>query len=70
MENVKNMLVGKTIAKADFEHCSAKNDTLILTFTDQTNIKIVSDPNNCFGGLAFFVKKIKTVEQEYHEEIK
>jgi hypothetical protein len=64
------MLAGKTIAKAELSSYGAPNDTLTLTFTDSTHIKIVSDPKNCFDGLAFFVKKVRTVEQEYDEEIK
>jgi hypothetical protein len=72
VESVKKMLEGKTIAKAEFSSYAANDDTLILTFTDSTHIKIVSDPKNVFDGLAFFVKKTKTttVEQEYDEEIK
>lgn len=69
MESVKKLLEGKTIATAEFSSYAA-DDTLTLTFTDSTNIKIVADPNNTFDGLAFFVKKTKTVEQEYDEEIK
>ena len=49
---------------------AAPNDTLTLTFADGSHLKIISDPNNCFDGLAFFVKKTRTVEQEYEEEIK
>lgn len=70
VENVKNLLVGKTIDKAEFSSYCANNDTLTLTFTDGTHLKIVSDPKNIFDGLAFFVTKTKTVEQEYDEEIK
>lgn len=70
VENIKNMLAGKTIVKAEFSSYSANNDTLTLTFTDGSHIKIVSDPKNIFDGLAFFVKKTRTVEQEYDEEIK
>jgi len=70
VENVKKMLEGKTIAKAEFESYSAQNDTLILKFTDDTHLKIVSDPKNIFDGLAFFQIKTRTVEQQYDEEIK
>ena len=70
VENIKKLLEGKTIAKAEFSSYAATNDTLTLSFTDETHLKIVSDPNNVFDGLAFFVKKVRTVEQEYDEEIK
>jgi hypothetical protein len=69
VENIKKLLVGKTILSAEFSSYSATNDTLTLCFTDATNLKIVSDPKNTFDGLSFYVKKTKTVEQEYDEEI-
>lgn len=72
MENVKNLLLGKTIEEVEFGSWQATNDTLILRFTDKTHIKIMSDPKMTFEGLAFYVKKSKTitVEQDYEEEIK
>lgn len=72
MENVKKLLLGKTIEEIEFASWQATNDTLILRFTDKTHIKIMSDPNMTFDGLAFYVKKSKTVtvNQEYDEEIK
>ena len=72
VENIKKLLEGKKIASVEFSSYAATNDTLTLTFTDSTHLKIVADPNNVFDGLAFFVKKTKTVtvEQEYDEEIK
>ena len=70
IEKVKNLLLGKTIENVEFSSSQATNDTLVLNFTDKTNIRIVSDPDFTFDGLAFYVKKSKTVEEEYYEEIK
>jgi hypothetical protein len=72
METVKNLLLGKTIEEVKFDSWKAPDDTLILRFSDKTSIKIMSDPNCCFDGLKFYIKKSKTVtyEQEFDEEIK
>lgn len=72
IEKVKELMLGKTIEEIEFASWQATNDTLILRFTDKTHIKIMSDPNMTFDGLAFYVKKSKTVtvDQEYDEEIK
>jgi hypothetical protein len=70
MESIKKLLVGKTIASVDFSNYKATSDTMVLKFTDGTNIKIVSDPNCTFDGLSFYVQKKRTIEQEYDEEIK
>ncbi len=68
MENVKTLLLGKTIEKVEFYSWQSPNDTMILSFTDKTSLKIMSDPNLCFDGLAFYTKKFVTVEE--YEEVK
>lgn len=70
MKKVIDLLVGRTIVNVEFISSRANNDTMVLTFTDGSNIKIASDPNCVFDGLSFYVSKKKTVEQEYDEEIK
>jgi hypothetical protein len=72
MENVKKLMLGKTIAFIEFESYQAQNDTLIIRFTEGDHIKIVSDPKMCFEGLAFYIQKSKTItyEEVFDEEIK
>jgi hypothetical protein len=70
MENVKNFLLGKTIDKVEFTSWRAPNDTLRLGFTDGSHLKIMSDPNCCFDGLAFYIMKSKTIEIEEEVEVK
>lgn len=67
LEKLQPLFVGKTIEKIELSSYKATNDTLILNFTDKTHIKIVSDPDNCFDGLAFFL--MKTIEVEQDERI-
>lgn len=68
IEEVQSLMVGKTIEKIEFASWSAPNDTLILFFNDKTSIKIISDPECLFDGLAFYTQKFKT--EAYYEEIK
>jgi len=70
IEKVKELMLGKTIESLAFESWQAPNDTLILHFTDKTQIKIMSDPKMCFDGLAFYVPTVKTIEIKEYEEIK
>lgn len=67
---IQRLLTGTTIKKVEIESYKATDDTLILHFGDNIILKIVSDPNNTFEGLSFYLKKTKIVEQEYDDEIK
>ena len=69
-EKVKELITGKTIESVIFESWQAPADTMILHFTDKTQIKVMSDPQLCFEGLAFYIPKVKTVTVEEYEEIK
>ncbi len=69
-ESLNHLLSGKTIEKIELRSWQSPNDTLYLFFTDTTSIKIMSDPNLCFDGLAFYVKKyieVKKVVEDYEE---
>jgi len=70
IEKVKELMIGKTIEKVEFESYQAPNDIMILRLNDNTSIKIMSDPTMCFNGLAFYIKKKKIVEVEEDEEVK
>lgn len=70
IEKVKELMLGKTIEEIEFISWHTPNDTMILKFTDKTNIKIISDPKMCFEGLSFYVKKKIVYETEQDEEIK
>jgi len=69
IEKVKEMMEGKTIAQIEFNSYQAPLDTLFIWFTDKTRIKVMSDPNMCFDGLAIYARKMKTVEVEEDERI-
>ena len=62
IEKVKELMLGKTIEDIEFISWQSPNDTMIFRFTDKTSIKLVSDPDLCFDGLAFYFMKTKTVE--------
>lgn len=70
IEKVKELMVGKTIEGIEFSSYQATNDSLLIKFTDSTHIKIRSDPNMCFEGLAFYILKTTTkiVETKIEEE--
>jgi hypothetical protein len=64
---VKSFMEGKTIKSMEFSSYQSPNDSLVLCFTDETKIKIMSDPDMCFEGLAFFLPK--TEVQETYERL-
>lgn len=70
IEKVKELMVGKTIEEIDFISYQSPNDVMIFRFTDKTSIKLVSDPDMCFDGLAFYMMTTKTVEVAEDERIK
>jgi len=70
IEKVKELMVGKTIEDIEFSSWQGPNDTMIFRFTDKTSIKLMSDPDMCFDGLAFYVMTKKTVEVAEDERIK
>ena len=70
IEKVKALMEGKTIEHIEFSSYQSPNDTLFLYFTDETTIKIMSDPDMCFEGLSFFISKTEMVKIQKDEEIK
>lgn len=69
IEKVKELMVGKTIEDIEFSSWQAPNDTMIFRFTDKTSIKLMSDPDMCFDGLAFYLMRTKMVEVPDDERI-
>jgi hypothetical protein len=70
IEKVKELMIGKTIEDIEFSSYQSPNDTMIFRFTDKTSLKLMSDPNMCFDGLAFYQIRTKTVEVPDDERIK
>lgn len=69
IEKVKSLMVGKTIQDIEFISYKAPNDTMIFRFTDDTSLKLVCDPDQCFDGLAFYLMKKKMIEVPEDERI-
>ncbi len=69
IEKVKELMVGKTIKDIEFSSYKAPNDTMIFRFTDDTSLKLVSDPDQCFDGLAFYQMRKKIIEVPDDERI-
>jgi len=70
IEKLKDLMLGKTIESLELQSYQSTNDILFLNFTDKTHIKIMSDPDLCFDGLAFYISETKNIEIKKYEKIK